>query len=263
MMARTLVFEVLAIVFACQLSLALSVSSYTNCSGILTSASQSYSYDISALIGIQVNTSRAETLYNISICESGIPKCGLCDTAGFCEIEQWYSNCVGQFGSLVALDNGTGVTLYYPNGEFGRSGTVELICDPNSPPIGRVEIDYYGNEAKIYSSLACPIDVPPPPSGNCSNAGSNCQDCLSIPDCAYCLDTMSCIDSTQNCGDYWKLPALCSKLDVCQFQSTCSNCTALTPSNGCFWCPTVAGGSCMRSLGQCSSGKITKPQFCL
>jgi len=96
----------------------------------------------------------------------------LCDYAGFCEYQQWYDNCVGQWGyatpngirpslsfcigdipffliSLFAAD-GSGVSLSYPGGEFGRTGVVNLVCNPQAGPIGNITI---GNVRSIHFEI--------------------------------------------------------------------------------------------------------------
>jgi len=235
-----------------------------NCSSPLISSNGIYTYNIQDLVGVGVNASVAATGYEITICANNIAKCGLCDSAGFCEIEQWYENCVGKFSGAIPDNLGAGVTLSYPNGEFGRSGTVVLRCDPNAGPIGKTSIQNDGNIALINSSLACPVNSTPP-SDLCNQYGSDCYSCLnSNQPCAFCLDTSSCIGVNQTCSDYFKKPELCAKLNNCNSASTCGNCTNLNSQYGCYWCPDLvgSGGTCEQSWQSCSTGKISKGQYC-
>jgi len=245
------------------LPVAFSQGAVPNCSLPLTSSNGQYTYNIQGLIGVMVNASVSNTDYKISLCANDIPRCGLCETkVGYCEVEQWYENCVGKFSGATASDFGTGVTLYYPNGEFGRNGTVQLLCDPNAGSIGVVRIKDVGSYAIINSSLACPVNSTPP---SCDQFGADCKACLSTKQpCAFCLDSNSCIGGNQTCGDYIKKPELCSKVNSCRLAPTCGNCINLNNQFGCYWCPSLVGnsGRCEQSSAPCSTGKITKGKFC-
>jgi len=233
----------------------------SSCASVLV-ASDGTQYNIESLVGITVNATAGTSSYKVSICNDNIPQCGLCSSAGFCEVEQFYDNCVGLFASATGYPNGRGVELAYPNGEFGRAGVVSLVCDPNAGVIGDVSVLNGGNLMVVNSSIACPIGSP---SGDdCDAQGSNCKGCLANPECAYCLDSMTCISPTGSCGDYWKNPAMCSKLNVCAQQPDCDECTSYATSNGCFWCPSATGGqgACLSSSMSCGAGKITNPSFC-
>jgi len=230
---------------------------YSTCLGFLTSASGQYTYRIDSLNNKIFNASSYVLNYTISMCTSLIPNCGLCSWSGFCEHEEWYDNCVGQFSSITALDDGTGLSLFYPDGEFGRSGTVALVC---STEVWNATVSNDGNNATVYTNVACPVN---PPGDTCSDFGSSCSSCLANAQrrCSFCLDTMTCVEDNTSCQDYWRNPNFCAKLDPCMQLSTCQECTEHNSDDGCFWCPG-SDATCMRSTGTCDNGRISHPQYC-
>jgi len=94
------------------------------CQDILV-APNNIRYDISQLIGAIFNATLSDASYQVSICASNVLacvllkplvddvdldermsssswlSCGLCERAGFCEEEQWYTNCVGVFSQAI------------------------------------------------------------------------------------------------------------------------------------------------------------------
>jgi len=129
---------------------------YTFCGQPLV-ASSGHTYDISNLIGTKISSTMPNNeAYEITVCASAISKCGLCDSSGFCERMEWFDNCVGQFSSAVPNADGSGITLYYPNGEFSRSGILYLMCGPSRGP--NATITSGGNVATFYTPMACPMN---------------------------------------------------------------------------------------------------------
>jgi hypothetical protein len=133
---------------------------YSTCNGEMTSSS-GQTYDISSLITTRVQGENNEGQYLISLCSSTVSNCGLCTSSGFCETLQWYSNCVGQFGSAVPNPDGSGVTLYYLHGEFQRQGVVKVLCATTASANATISTD--GNTATYYHPAACPVGSRPPP----------------------------------------------------------------------------------------------------
>jgi len=73
--------------------------------------------------------------WNVSLGQTAISHCGLCTSAGFCEYEESWSNCVGEWFGAVGLPQGEGVELSYHRGEFSRVGVVRISCDLNAAAI--------------------------------------------------------------------------------------------------------------------------------
>jgi len=137
---------------------------YTSCS-LPMYTTTGHTYDISSLVGRTIRGMVKQQEYAISVCSSLPSSCGLCNFASFCEEEPWFDNCVGQFSSAVPNADGSGVTLYYPNGEFQRAGVLYLLCGTGAV---NATITSNGNVATFYTAAACPAGTvaPAPPNPN-------------------------------------------------------------------------------------------------
>jgi len=115
-------------------------------------------YNIASLSGQQINTGGTKPTYSISLCSNAFSNCGLCPVSGYCEHDEWFDNCIGSFASVVGMANGAGVELLYPAGEFGKSGSVRLLCTPGGPDLGTPTFSSAGLKqiCTIPSGLACP-----------------------------------------------------------------------------------------------------------
>jgi len=113
-------------------------------------------YDIKPLIGQIITGTGYGNTYKVSVCTTTLPWCGLCPDAGFCEMLNGYDNCVGMFQAVTGLANGAGVELSYPNGEFGRTGTLKIMCDAGASGFTDILVQNDGDLMIAKHALACP-----------------------------------------------------------------------------------------------------------
>jgi len=115
-------------------------------------------YNIAELSGQRIDSALPKPTWSISLCKNAFSNCGLCPVSGYCEHDDWFDNCIGSFTSVVGMANGAGVELLYPAGEFGKSGTVRLMCTAGAPALGKATFTSAGLQyiCTVPSSVACP-----------------------------------------------------------------------------------------------------------
>jgi len=104
----------------------------TDCKKIFDSAGSGAWYDLSPIIGQQLFWKGPASNLKVGICVSNYSDCGTCDgPAGMCQYTNTWADCVGKYTMAVGLSDGTGVELFYDDGDFGNTGRVRIICDPD------------------------------------------------------------------------------------------------------------------------------------
>jgi len=199
----------------------------SDCSRVPSSISPGKIFNLTAIVGRELNWSDSFSNYKVTICTNIYADCGSCGgPAGFCQYTTQWADCVGKFSTATPLANDEGVQLLYDDGDWGNVGRVKVICDP-LVEFGTPTIDGNAKVIIVRSKHAC-LSLPPVDA-----------DCKKIPDTAgsgafYNLSPLIgqqifwtsplsnlkasiCTNSYPDCGD-------CAGAGFCSYTNTWSDC---------------------------------------
>jgi len=113
-------------------------------------------YDLGPIVGQQLTTNDGFSDYKVTLCKDAM-SCGGCAAAGFCQSNEFFSDCMGKFAGATGMPDGTvGVILLYDQGDWGNTGQVKLTCNPNANGVINIKGEQFYKVTTGESKHACP-----------------------------------------------------------------------------------------------------------
>jgi len=198
-------------------------------------------YDLTPVIGEILKVNDGFLDYISSVCADAL-KCGNCAQAGYCQTNQFFNDCMGKFSDVKPFANGTlGVRIFYNGGDFGNTGQIHLKCNPQADTFMNIRGEEYYKIISAEIKYACPR--------SCDE--SDCNTCVSRPECYWCLDNNKCLSTNSPCKSWTKVPQYC-----CATKENCTSCASST----CGWC--TAKSRCINGNDLNCGAIIRDPDLC-
>eukprot|EP01123_Difflugia_compressa_P014704 TRINITY_DN7925_c0_g1_i1.p1 TRINITY_DN7925_c0_g1~~TRINITY_DN7925_c0_g1_i1.p1 ORF type:complete len:227 (-),score=18.70 TRINITY_DN7925_c0_g1_i1:31-711(-) len=130
-----------------------------DCARVVDPAGSGKIYDLSPIIGNELTMEDSYSQYTISICKNpyGCGNCG--GQAGYCQITEFWQDCVGVFSSISGMTSTEGVEIMYDKGDWNSIGRVKLTCDPSADGVKNVRPDNNNYRVLLgeskYACLVC------------------------------------------------------------------------------------------------------------
>jgi len=137
-------------ILLCLISLVLGIPDCSNIQGPAGS-----SYDLSSIVGVELELSDTFSIYKAKICKNDYPDCGQCGVAGYCQSNEFFTDCIGKFSIALGMVGTEGVELVYDQGDWGNIGRIYLLCDPTAHEITGLYQENYYKTFIARSKYAC------------------------------------------------------------------------------------------------------------
>jgi len=169
------------------------------------------------------------------------------------------SVCLGVFNQILVNEDKT-VTLEYTGGDAvagqpgqTRSVLINVTCDRLQTMESPRKFVQPTVAPYIYTLDLLTLEVCP--TAYCRNF-STCGNCSFYRDCEWCLETNTCVQREEACGNWIQNPSACP---ICTGNS-CGDCLSHPSPNACQWC---VGDGCAPFGSKCSQkGRIVDERYC-
>jgi len=112
-------------------------------------------YDLTPIIGKILETYDNFSYYRVSLCVDSL-QCGGCDSAGFCQENNFWKDCIGKFSNASGSIE-DGILLSYLGGDWGNTGQVKIKCNPAIDGVSNIKPENYHRNTLCESKYACPV----------------------------------------------------------------------------------------------------------
>jgi len=109
--------------------------------------------DLGPIIGQTITTNDGFSDYKVSVCQDNM-QCGACAPAGFCQVNEFFSDCLGKFSAVSVMADGT-VQLLYDEGDWGNTGQLKLNCNPAADTFQNIKGEQFYKVTTADSKYAC------------------------------------------------------------------------------------------------------------
>jgi len=167
--------------------------------------------------------------YHVTVCVDGL-SCGGCTQAGYCQENEFFSDCMGKFYQIEG-------------GDWGNVGILRLKCNPQAENFLNIRGENYYKTISAESKYACPV------AQEC--AVDDCTKCVQRSTCYWCLDNHKCLPTTSPCNSWTRVPQYC-----CAQYANCEDCS----SRNCGWCSVKQ--RCIYGDDLTCGAIIRDPDFC-
>jgi len=114
-------------------------------------------YDLTPLVGKSLETTDGFSSFKVVVCQN-TQTCGGCTslTGGYCQTNEFFTDCIGKFAGGSPLPDSPGVLLLYDQGDYGNTGQVKIKCNPTATTITKIVGEQFNKVTTCESMYACP-----------------------------------------------------------------------------------------------------------